>query len=238
MKYTLKIHEPCHENWAKMTPAEQGKFCDVCQKNVYDFTQSSATEINKFVKKNSNFCGRLTTQQLEKEYNTQEYSGINYKKVGAFLGITSALTFAEPTQAQEPIIVGKPAVIEVPKDTLNEKKIRGYVCFNNEPYSNVKVTIPALGLTTFTDAKGYYSFDYKKIDNLKNIEIQFEIYGMETKIISVSDFYQSIDIDLSTNIQPIESCMMVKMTSTVGLIAVIKKPSLFKRFLNLFKRKK
>ncbi len=37
----LSIPKPCHEDWAAMTPNEQGRHCAVCAKTVTDFTQMS-----------------------------------------------------------------------------------------------------------------------------------------------------------------------------------------------------
>ena len=37
------IPEPCHENWNKMTPQEQGRHCAVCSKVVVDFTKKTPT---------------------------------------------------------------------------------------------------------------------------------------------------------------------------------------------------
>ncbi|MFY7839164.1 MAG: hypothetical protein ACOVP7_02760, partial [Lacibacter sp.] len=46
--FQINIAEPCHENWNKMSPVEQGRFCGSCQKNVIDFTTKSDEEIITF----------------------------------------------------------------------------------------------------------------------------------------------------------------------------------------------
>ena len=38
------IPEPCHEDWADMTPAERGRHCAVCDKTVVDLTACSPRE--------------------------------------------------------------------------------------------------------------------------------------------------------------------------------------------------
>lgn len=63
----LSIPKPCHEDWAGMTPNEQGRHCVVCAKTVTDFTQMSDEEIKQFFlnrKEGESTCGRFTNKQL------------------------------------------------------------------------------------------------------------------------------------------------------------------------------
>ncbi|MFC4476507.1 hypothetical protein [Flavobacterium chungangensis] len=66
-KFKITIPEPCHENWDKMTPDATGKFCQVCNKSVIDFTNKLPDEIQHFfnTNKNQKICGRLNTSQLD-----------------------------------------------------------------------------------------------------------------------------------------------------------------------------
>lgn len=68
-KIQLEINERCHENWNNMTPADKGRFCDSCQKQVVDFTTMSDREIAQFFKKPStgSICGRFMNDQLNRE---------------------------------------------------------------------------------------------------------------------------------------------------------------------------
>lgn len=65
----LDIADPCHENWDKMTKAEQGRFCVSCQKQVVDFTAMSDSQIAAFFKKRpaGSICGRFFEDQLERD---------------------------------------------------------------------------------------------------------------------------------------------------------------------------
>ena len=64
---TLYIPKPCHENWDKMTPTQQGKFCSSCNKQVVDFSLMSDNQILNFLSHQSGkLCGRFDTQQLER----------------------------------------------------------------------------------------------------------------------------------------------------------------------------
>jgi hypothetical protein len=68
-KLQLSIPKPCHENWDKMTPVQQGKFCGSCQKQVVDFSDMSDRQVAEFFKKPStgSVCGRFMTDQLERD---------------------------------------------------------------------------------------------------------------------------------------------------------------------------
>lgn len=71
-KINISIPKPCHENWQKMSPLEKGRFCDSCQKQVFDFTKSSDTEILRKFNSEKNSCGRFLKTQLERDIIAQK----------------------------------------------------------------------------------------------------------------------------------------------------------------------
>ncbi|KFF18436.1 energy transducer TonB [Flavobacterium hydatis] len=66
-KHKISIPEPCHENWDKMTPKDNGRFCLSCSKTVVDFTKMLPDEVQHFFMANQNksVCGRFKNSQLE-----------------------------------------------------------------------------------------------------------------------------------------------------------------------------
>ena len=64
----LSIPEPCHQDWNKMTPNDQGRFCSSCSKTVVDFSTMSDAALMQYFEnlKDSNVCGRVYTDQLER----------------------------------------------------------------------------------------------------------------------------------------------------------------------------
>ncbi|MFB3389364.1 hypothetical protein [Flavobacterium sp. LAR06] len=67
MKHKITIPKPCHENWDKMTPTEDGRFCMSCSKTVMDFTSMLPDEVQHFFIQNQNkkICGRFKNSQLD-----------------------------------------------------------------------------------------------------------------------------------------------------------------------------
>lgn len=63
---TLTIPQPCHENWAIMTPTAQGRHCAACNKVVVDFTQKTDAEILALLQRNAAPCGRFRAEQLDR----------------------------------------------------------------------------------------------------------------------------------------------------------------------------
>src|SRR6218665_3103896 len=66
-RYKITLPEPCQEDWNKMTPTENGRFCMSCSKTVVDFTSMMCEEIQLFFAQNQNhkICGRFRKSQLD-----------------------------------------------------------------------------------------------------------------------------------------------------------------------------
>jgi hypothetical protein len=71
-KTTLRIAEPCHENWDKMTSTEKGRFCQSCCKQVVDFSLLNDRQILEyFSKQKEDTCGRFREDQLDRSLDNQ-----------------------------------------------------------------------------------------------------------------------------------------------------------------------
>ncbi|HEY6161787.1 MAG TPA: hypothetical protein VI112_11200, partial [Bacteroidia bacterium] len=62
----ITVPKPCHEDWNKMSPQQQGNFCKSCNKLVYDFSKLSDGELMDFLskRKEEKICGRFNPSQL------------------------------------------------------------------------------------------------------------------------------------------------------------------------------
>jgi hypothetical protein len=64
----VRIPEPCHEVWNKMTPDGAGRFCGSCSKTVVDFTGMTDAEIHQVMleKKGTRVCGHFYKSQVNR----------------------------------------------------------------------------------------------------------------------------------------------------------------------------
>ena len=148
----ISINKPCHEDWDKMTPNEQGAFCGVCTKNVIDFSKKSIEEIKAFFAKPSRgkLCGRFTDDQLVElnaESFVERFLGFRLtRKIAtltalAFVALvmTSSPTTAQSnshikmgkvkppvTQTVTPVKMGE-AVADTTKTVKNPETVKGEV---------------------------------------------------------------------------------------------------------------
>lgn len=63
---SIRIEEPCHENWNQMNPTQRGAFCQKCEVDVHDFSKLNLSEIKQVLLENKgqHLCGRFETTQL------------------------------------------------------------------------------------------------------------------------------------------------------------------------------
>lgn len=68
------IPEPCHQDWAHMTPTERGRFCQACCKEVQDFSTTDAATILSILRQApaGSVCGRLPAEVLQQSRQQAE----------------------------------------------------------------------------------------------------------------------------------------------------------------------
>ncbi|QNA42984.1 carboxypeptidase-like regulatory domain-containing protein [Lacibacter sediminis] len=204
-KLYLSIADPCHEDWNKMTPVEQGRFCSSCQKNVVDFTMQTDEEIISFFNNyNGSACGRFTDDQLDRPIQKIELkpasSFLKYAAgllLPAFLFATKAKgQFKEqvPKQANKTVCLpssetAKEQVIVIGGySTSRQQKIlfiSGSVIdeITKEPLAGVSIMIKGTNQGVVTNEKGLYSIYLPS----KKSELQFSSIGYEMKEIKASE---------------------------------------------------
>jgi hypothetical protein len=199
----LSIPEPCPESWENMHQTQKGKFCDLCSKEVIDFTKWTDVEIIQYFEntQTSKTCGRLSTQQVERinqilQNHTSQQA--NLWRIFAWAFSASALSSVVALQnvnaAEKPVnqelirnisnaIENKNINLESEKDTLKQNwVISGTVrdATHLEIMPGVTVMIKGSIVGTQTDIKGTYKLDISQFANQNEVILRFSFIGMKT----------------------------------------------------------
>lgn len=202
---TINIPEPCHEDWNKMTPKDQGRHCASCNKTVIDFTKKTDEQIIKSLESKGNLCGRFKTQQIDREIVLARKDKNNYWSIAAsglfaFMALGSQNAFAqgEPKPIKTDTLIRPMVKGKVATSILNEQLIYGTITDIEDnttlPGVNILIKGTATGITS--DFDGNYSIKVKKgatlvfsyigyetqevkIGSTNNINLQFEYTDLE-----------------------------------------------------------
>ncbi len=111
-KYFLHINEPCTQYWDSMTTVAKGKFCNNCNKTVFDFTTATDGEIVKHIEemKGETFCGRFEENQLDRWIEKSNIKTSNprlYKFLISFMLLGAAQGSQAQTTSQQENVEAK-----------------------------------------------------------------------------------------------------------------------------------
>ena len=185
---TIRVPEPCHEDWNKMTPRDKGRHCAACQKTVIDFTNYTDEQIVKTFESEGQLCGRFKKQQLNREVVLSRKEKNNYLSwaasgVLAFLALGNQEVYAQgsPITEQSPInskpqVKGKPAVSILQGHTITGNVTAEY---DGLPLPGVNIVVKGTTRGTQTDFDGNFSIKAKKGDILVFSYIGFEQHELE-----------------------------------------------------------
>lgn len=132
-KLNVVISKPCLADWGKMTPCEQGRHCNSCDKTVIDFSRMTSEQTSSFIRQNldKKICGNFNINQIDLEKcnkinlffyrSNQFYDKFKSKcsKVMVVLTLWANLFLASCGNSDKPIESINPAKIN---DELNIKK--------------------------------------------------------------------------------------------------------------------
>lgn len=169
-KIQISIPEPCNENWLKMTPVEKGRFCDSCQRKVYDFTIATDREIIKAFNEEEKLCGRFISTQLNRDIV------LPAEKNKIWLATTSAIISFIGFGTYETFAQGNIRVEQLEKQlaTFNEDEVEvsGVVLDENHiPLSDISIGFKGNKAQLKTDAYGKFSI---RVTNCSRLIFYFE----------------------------------------------------------------
>lgn len=157
----ISIPEPCHENWAAMTPTEKGKFCGVCTKEVIDFTTTSDEEIVKKVTGGTKICGRFKKSQLDREVTMERASKFKLMPYAASLLMPLTLLSSTTSAANsDNSAFNKPAIsLGIGSNTDKSiVEISGVITdIHGNPIAQAEVIVVETGVSVWSQNDGSYS---------------------------------------------------------------------------------
>lgn len=188
----ISIPKPCAQNWVDMDIAEQGRFCQSCQKTVTDFTQLSNEQILQALSSSGNTCGRITPMQL-RTLNagmlTPEPPRFSWRKFSIAATVVSVLSLFR-TEAK----VIAPKVAQCQNFSFNKAESKAMVIDdqrtitgkvvdeNNEPLPGATIRIKGTSRGTITATDGSFSI---KVPLDKKVKLEILFIGFETKEVKI-----------------------------------------------------
>lgn len=183
----IAVPNPCAEDWNKMKPREQGRFCNNCRQTVIDFTGLSDTELYHYFKNRKTIpCGRFHTSQLNKPLYPVEHKKNRWRilsrPIAAALAlltikdssaallnkaISTSLT-PSPAPAAVPAEEGDPIISGVIKNNKGETIASATVTFNDS-------------VVAVSDKNGYFEFIWKE-KKAGSYTLYFSFPGMATLV--------------------------------------------------------
>ncbi|MGG5505751.1 MULTISPECIES: carboxypeptidase-like regulatory domain-containing protein [unclassified Myroides] len=210
-KYLIQIPEPCSEDWNQMTPLEKGRFCAVCEKEIYDFSTYTKQELINRIKKGDKLCGRIPAKFLNTELNDDLYITKSFRfngLVATFVNLL-VLTAATTTQAQE-----KRTTEQLPFKTDQSKKQNESILSQERVLKGVVIdgeqhALPGAVVTIFdtkyrveTDVFGKFELVIPK-DSGKQLNLSVSFIGLDTQIVNVTDFEAVLEIVMVDEVEVI-----------------------------------
>ena len=246
MKTTVTVSKPCIQSWNAMQPNDNGRFCQLCQKTVTDFTTLSDTEIHRLIKNaNGNLCGRFLQSQIDRPLQGNKTTHVPFGKF--FLGLSLATIFNNTLQAFTKHV---PAYYQTqpektgnynfsPSDSLRILKVKLLD-------STTKETIPFANVLAYS-AQQRIAIGTTNIDGIANLNIpdtcKSHIFNIKAVYVGYNPKLVTVDIskDSYTEIYLSGSSVTIDPVVLTGFVNIedtqSQKPTLWMRVKNIFKRK-
>lgn len=214
----ISIPLPCSEDWNKMTPQEQGRFCDSCQKCVVDLTNFSDAELYQYLLENKGkkACGRFRPEQLNRpiQIPPQPHSQLYKWMIAAGLALVLTSAPEMKTFARVPFVTAvhdtdtfNPAGKEKKKDkskaNTDSLTISGYIkdADTESGIINAQIRIIVnnkLLAGTITDMKGYFELTIPASDTTNaSLIVNYIGYHEHSKPISALTDLTQVTIHLT-----------------------------------------
>ncbi len=235
-KYTLSIPNPCNEKWENMTPTEKGRYCKVCQKEIYDFTKLSNHELIKKLDNNENVCAKYLKNQLNVDLYSNKQSKPRATKL--LITLSSVMAISQPMVKANPNIdthiatsIQQPDAFttsETPKHTSDSLIIKGSVVdkLDGEPLPFATIIQKDTEDSTTTDFDGNFEMVIHLNPETGKAVLQFNYIGMKSTEVEITRNTKTLNVEMEV------------FEELLGEIYIERKVGFFERIGNWFRRKK
>jgi hypothetical protein len=185
-----------------MAPTCEGRYCNVCQKVVVDFSAMSDTAIVNYLAEagGNRVCVRVKKSQLNRPMVSEDRPKHRFNIVGLFSRIAAMLVLAPvnfalaQTLQQQKAGQHTEATKDRPHtDTKLERTLHGRILNRNNNRAIAGVTVKAMGMKTKTDRKGRFQFAIPENYTAKSITVT----PMELEILRGGYSFSPVSISTS-----------------------------------------
>lgn len=220
----MPLHIPthCHENWDAMSPTEQGRFCQSCQKEVVDFTSLSLPAIKLYIEQHTDeWCGNFEETQLE-AFNAH-YQALptpsRMRQWATAAVLTAVVTLPSFGQDTLPPSAIAPVRVHTPLSSnyvpYNKANVVEKVTLSGRIWDPVQKQVVVTAILSVTgteiigatDAQGYFSLQVPVSEKALVLVINHVSYGTNTYQIVPNQQRNNLLIELKA---PVEEKAAVK----------------------------
>ncbi|WP_210462865.1 carboxypeptidase-like regulatory domain-containing protein [Rufibacter roseolus] len=243
-RLTVTIPQPCHEDWASMTPLNQGRFCQNCQKTVVDFTMMSDVEVVDWLGK-ENTCGRFRSNQLGRELTALPVPSRKWDWRPALLGLfawfSSKTAEAQTSNASIPAQDRAQALPSIIRDsTITPSSVyRGIIVdsISLEPIPGVTVRVAGTSIAKPTGVHGEFEIVLPEGTGTENLSLVVSFIGYMTETIPLKESNSQASNEIRLRL---DRASLVEVVVVAGNVQLVRNPPVQqnKPQLNFFQRLK
>lgn len=217
---SIKIPNPCAEDWNKMDGNEKFRFCGICEKNVYNISSMTTREANKLLFDNKEkVCIRMEkdTHGKVKTLKNPLHQITRQTPIAAGI-LTATLVFSSITLAQgEPVRINsdKINIVQTAKDDASKPSISGTISDQQE------AVIPGVNINlrnvkdnsfqkTVSNNEGFFRFSNIKVSDYEIVIEQDR--GFKSFI------HKNIEVDGKSNLS-LNIALESEEPTTIGVFA-------------------
>jgi hypothetical protein len=214
-RISLRLDEPCKQKWSEMTPVNNGRYCDSCEKTVIDFSLMTDNEILQFLaEKKTGFCGQFRASQLDRPFVETKLNGGAPRLNSFFAGLAIAgaagslsAQSADTTNAHPVAIIDykqqtgalyKPRTAADTNDLVLNVTVTDTTNHHGIQYATIQILQGGASYTAITDSAGNatVTIPFAMLQDTVTMNIRRAGYRIEPMSIQTQERVQQINIGI------------------------------------------